>query len=282
MPVLIPSNDPLRTPTLDIGTGGQNGILTSPYQWTSSALYVRQKIMAVLIDAPAAMEFMENPDAQLAALKSLIELLPQTIDGLNSSVTWDYDGPAVGNAGEKFEAVIKASRAASAPSFTWADKYGMALTRYWTEYGRMLISDPDMQVPGIVASTNYVSAGSPPILPEMQSMTVLFFEPDVTMTNVTNAWLCTNMMPKSAGDIIGKREIGGSNETPNFTIEFTALTIIGKAVNILAKNYLSTLKLTDLRPLELYAYTDGVDPTVAQAATGLAEEISNAVMPTGA
>lgn len=280
MPVLIP--DPNRTPIVDITTGGQNGILQSPFQWTSNAPYVRQKIIAVLITAPYLMQYMDAPDFQLAALKSLIELMAIKIDGLQSTVSWDYDGPVVGHAGESFKSVIKAMRTPSAPSHEWPDKYGMAVTRYWTEYGRQIISDPDLQVPGIVASPAYINAGSPPILPDQQTMTVLYIEPDVTLTQVTNAWLCTNMQPLSGGEIIGKREMGGSNETPTVTIEFTALTQIGKAVNILANQYLATLNLTDLRPLELSPYANGIDPNVQAAAAGIAESVSASVLPPSA
>jgi len=285
MPVLIPTQtnpEALRTPVLDLSVGGQQGILQNPLQWTSSAPYVRQKIFAILVSAPGLIKFMPNYQQQIAALKSLVELMPQRIDGLASGLTWDYDGPLVGHAGEKFVAPIKGSRAVSAPVFEWSDKYGMAVTRFWTEYGRMLILDPDLGVPGIVAAPAYISAKSPPILPEQQTMTILFVEPDVTMTHVTNAWLVTNMMPLTGGDIIGKREMGMSGEVPTVTIEFTALTQIGKAVNILSQNYLNSLKLQDMRPLELKGYTQAISADIKAVAIGLAAEVSAAVLPANA
>lgn len=276
MPVLTPiikDFDLIVTPKVDLSLGGQNGLMQSPYQWTSSAGYVRQKIIAILISAPLLMDFIDNPAIQISALKSLIELMPNKIDGLQSTVTWDYDGPLVGHAGEKFVSPLKAARAVSAPVFEWSDKYGQAVTKFWTEYGRLLILDPDLGVPGIVAAPGYISGGSPPILPEMQTMTVLYIEPDPTMTNVTNAWLSTNMMPLTGGEIVGRREMGGAGEVPTISVEFTALTLIGKAVNTLAKNYLASLSLQDLRPLELNAYAPGVDANVDAAAQGLATEI---------
>lgn len=281
MPVFVPSPTDGRTPALDLSMGGQQGILQNPLQWTSSAPYVRQKTIALLITPPALIKYMPNQANQIAALKSLIELMPQTINGLQSGLTWDYEGPAVGHAGEKMEAPVKASRAVSAPAFEWSDKYGMAITRFWTEYGRQLIMDPDLGFPAISSSSAYVSAGSPPILPDQQAMTVLFVEPDLTMTNVTNAWLSTNMMPRTGGDIIGKREMGGTNEIPTVSIEFTALTMIGKAVNTLALNYLKTLKLADLRPLELQGYAAAIDPSITAVAAGLAASVSAAVLPAG-
>jgi hypothetical protein len=279
MSLLTPSSDTLRVPALDLAEGGQNGILQSPFQWTSNANYVRSnKLLAVLVQAPGLIKYMNNPEGQLASLKSLIQLLPQSIDGLNSSVTWEYDGPAVGHAGEKFEAAVKATRATSAPNFTWNEKYGQAITRFWTEYGLQIILDPDLGTPGIVSSPAYIAANSPAILPELQAMTVLFIDHDITMTNVVNSWLCTNMMPRSAGEIVGKREMGSSGEIVQVSVEFTAFTLVGKAVNSLAKNYLNSLKLTDMRPLELKPYFEAISPDVSNVDIGLAEQLSSAVL----
>lgn len=274
--------DQSRSPQLNVAIGGQQGMMQDPHEWTSSANYVRQRILPVLISGPALLKYMSNPAQQLAALKSLMELMAQKIDGLNSSVTWDYDGPLVGNAGEKFESAIKASRAVSAPAYTWAEKYGMAVTRYWTEYGRQLILDPDLGFPGIVSSPSYKAAGSPPILPEQQSIMMLFIEPDITLTSVTNAWLCSNMQPRSAGDIMGSREMGMTGEIKEVAIEFTAFTEIGKAVNTLANKYLDSLKLGDLRPLDLDGFLNKPSAEINNAAIKLSEEVTGNLFSTGA
>lgn len=287
MSVLNKASTDVRTPQLNTGAaqyggGGQNGFLHSPFQWTNAAPYVRQPLRAVLVNAPLLMQFMNDAQLQLDTLKTLIELRAQKIDGLQSSVTWDYDGPVITNAGEKMEAVIKASRAVSTPTFEWTVSYGMAEIRYWHDYGRYIIMDPDLQFPGIVALQRYIDAGSPPVLPEAQSMTVLFFEPDQTMTNITNAWLCTNMQPRSAGDIVGRMERGGSSEITTLSIEFTALTMTGEGVYRLAKAYLDTLKLQDLRPLDLKPFYPGINPDVEHAGSTLAAQVTESVIPLGA
>ena len=288
MGIVIPSlNNPtlnsMRTPTIDLSSGGQNGIMTNPQLWTSHANYVRQQIIAVLYTEPLALQFMPNAGSWLASLKALIEIMPQKIDGLQSSLSGDFDGPVVGNAGEKLESVIKGNRTPSAPVFEWSDKYGMAVTRFWTEYFRNLVIDPDLQFPGIASQPAYIAAGSPPLTPEMLTFTVLFIEPDQTMTNVTNAWLIANMAPKSGGEIIGKREKGGSNEIPTVSIEFTALQQPpGQAVFTLANNYLQTLNLGNMRPLDLYGFTDGISPNVAAvnlSGLDIAQNVSASVLP---
>ena len=141
-----------------------------------------------------------------------------------------------------------------------------------------LIMNPDTQKPGIISSPTYIAAGSPTILPIDQSFIMLYFEPDLTMTRIVNAWLCANMQPKSAGEIVGRRETANSAEAAvTVDIEFTSWTMIGAEVVTLAQNYLNSMKLTDFRPLELKPFTSVIDPNVTAQALGLAAELTAAV-----
>lgn len=282
MAVLLDENNALvagRTRALNLAEGGQNGAMMTPHQWVSSAGYMKQKIIAVLLAAPLAMRYMPDAQDNVAALKALIEVMPLSIDGLNSTLEWEFSETPVGNAGEQFETVTKGSRQRSTPSFRWSEKYGSSIQRFWTEYGRLLLQDPDLGVPGIVSSAGFRAAKSPSLLPDHQAMTVLFFEPDETLTNVTHAWLCTNMMPKSGGEITGKREIGAANEVPEVSIDFTAVTMTGRAVIEQAKAYLATLELANLRPTDLRDFRDGkgVDGDVAAVNSGFKNKIDESV-----
>lgn len=280
MAVLLDAQNALvagRTRVLNLAEGGQNGAMMAPHQWVSSAGYLKQKVIAVLLSVPEAMRYMDNSDGNIAILKALIEVMPLSIDGLNSTLEWEFSETPVGNAGEMFETVTKGSRARSNPSFRWSEKYGSSIQRFWTEQGRMLLQDPDLGVPGIVAAPLYIKANSPPILPDQQAMTILFIEPDETLTNVTHAWLCTNMMPKAGGEITGKREIGASNEVPEVSIDFTAVTMTGRAVVEQAKAYLKTLNLANLRPTELKPFVTGVSADVSAAQSGFRNKIDESV-----
>lgn len=266
-----------RTLPLNLAEGGQNGAMLAPHQWVSSAGYQKQKIIPVLLSIPQAMRYMPDFESNVASLKALMEVMPLSIDGLNSTTTWDFSDTPVGNSGEAFETVIGAKRERSNPSFRWSDKFGAAIQRFWTEYGRLLLMDPDLGVPGIVSEPAYIAAGSPPILPDQQTIVMLFIEPDATMRNVTHAWLCANMMPKMGGDITGKREMASSNEVPEVTVDFTAWTMVGKAVVQQAKAYLDSLAIANLRPTELKPFVDGASSDVNAATTGFKEKIDESV-----
>ena len=274
-----------RVQTLNLAQGGQQGAMVAPHQWVSSANYVRQPIMSILVAGPIAMKWLDDGPQRLAALKALIELTPKRVEGLNSTVNWEFAETPVGNAGEMLQSVIDAKRERSNPSFTWDDKYGQAVARFWTDFGRIFMMDPDLGKPGIVASQKYIDALSPPLLPEHMSFTTLFFEPDETMTKIINAWLCTNMMPKTGGEIIGRKEIAGAAEVPEVSIEMTALTLTGNAVYRQALSYLQNLNLADLRPTDLRSFTEnlsapndqGIDVDVEAATDGFNAKASDVV-----
>jgi hypothetical protein len=268
-----------RADVINPTQGAQNGLLLQPDQWAAMTNYVRQPILSFLISPPALLQYMPNPAYQLAALKSMIEVQPQKIDGLKSTVSWDFDGPAVGHSGEKMESVTKANREVSAPNFEWTEKLNQTFTRYWTNYGQELLMHPDTQRPGIVSSPAYLRAGSPIILAPDQGFVALFIEPDNTLTRVVNAWLCANMQPKSGGEIVGRRETGGGGEIITVPIEFTAWTMCNEPVVNLAAQILDGLRLQDYRPVSVRPFENRIDPYVRDTAEGLARQLTEAVVP---
>lgn len=265
-------------PQLDLTEGGQNGLTRAPHQWVSGHSHVRQKLFATLISAPSGYQWMEDTEKRIATLKALIEVLPLTIEGLTSTITWEFSETPVGNSGEMHETVIDAKRARSVPSFTWSEKAGEAIAKFFTENGILLQMDPETGYPGIISAPKYIEAGSPTILGEHQSMMVLYYEADATLTNITNAWLVSNQMMKSGGEILGKREIAGAGEVPTVSIEFTGMTLSNSHVVKMAKEHLATLKLEDLRPDDLKPYTSEISADVKAATSGLASKITDSVV----
>lgn len=257
-----------RTRPINLAEGGQNGAMMAPHQWVSAGGYSKQKLIPVLLAAPGLMRYMDNYEANVATLKALMEVLPVSIDGLKSTINFEYNDTPVGNAGEKMHTPTQATRDVSEPNYRWPDKYGAAIQRFWTEFGRLLIMDPDLGVPGIVANQRYIDAGSPEILPHQQAMVMMYLEPDPTLRNVTHAWMCANMMPRTGGDIEGKREMQGANDVPEVSIAFTALTMTGRSVVEQAKAYLQSLNLANLRPTELKPFVTGISPELEAALSG--------------
>jgi len=276
--VLVEAENSLNigtTRALNLAEGGQQGPLTDPKKWTSSATYVRQKLIAVLIEAPRFMQYMDNGEERIAMLKAIVELLPTSVTGLSSKLDVTFSESKVSNAGEMHHTMTQVVRTPSTPSFVLPEKEGKAIFNFFTQWITELLADPETGHPGLITKEKYISEGSPEFLPDAVSMSVLFFEPSKDLTRVTSAWLCANMQPKTSGDDAGERVIGEANATVEHTIEFTATTQIGKAVIDLAQKYLDDLNQKGFRPEALPAFYDKVSSDVEAGAESYKQKVED-------
>lgn len=266
-----------QNPQVDVRQGGQNGPMTDFSSFVSNSAYVRRNLIAILIEAPRGFQDLTNGNGKevyTATLKALIELLPKSIEGLQATLTVEYVENAAGGAGEMQEDISNVTRTRSTPTFTWTEKYGMPIGTFLRTWTQGLLMDPITKVPAVVSQT-----GNRPsdLLPDYTGMTVLFFEPDPTMQWVTagKAWLCTNMMPKTTGDLQGHRDLTQPGESLDYSIEFTSLTQVGVGVELFAQAILEQMDLTGLNPNLQAAFTSAISADVDAANNGYSEMMSD-------
>lgn len=252
-----------RTRPIDMSVGGQQGATSDPLGWVSSATYVRQKLIAVLYHSPNHMKLMPDGQKRIEQLKALVELLPQSITGLNARVDVTFEESRVSNGGEFHETVTNAERVRSVPVFEYQEKEGKAIKNFFNDWIKYLLMDTESTHPYLATTAEYEQAGSPEFLPDDISMAVLFIEPSRDLRRVTTAWMTTNMMPKTSGDDEGKRVIGEANEVVVQSIEFTGTTMMGTEVDRIAQAYLDDLNKAGFRPDSLPANYDAVSPDVS-------------------
>lgn len=261
----------VRSPIIDLKQGGQHGFMSVPFQWGSNGSYVQQPLRAYLISPPPLFQYADNPQHEVDVLKNLIELWPVKLDGLTSTVTNSHDvSTPMGSAGEVLESITNAMRAPSKPVYGYGpDKINQTFARYWTEYSRMYIMDPDLKTPGIVQKAKYINAGSPVITDADKSFTVLYIESDNTMSRPLKAWLSANHQPTGdLPDLKGFAERGQPLQTVDVSLEFTAYTQQGQAPLLFAQAILNSINLTEMRPLELAGITNRIDPFVSASVAG--------------
>jgi hypothetical protein len=262
----------VNQPILDLSFGGQQGWAPNLNEWVSNQAYVRKNLFCVLLESPRFFILMPNPDKWVQALKSLVELHAKTIEGLNAGLTVEFDEHPVGGAGEMQQEITDSKRARSEPSFGFVEKYGMPINTFlqnWIIYGMM---DPD---------TKFAMAGTLPdtkpsdMLADWYSMTCLFIEPDPTHQRVVKAWVITNMMPKSDGEVIGKRDLTSASELSNLTIEFTGIAQYNLGTKVFAQNILDTINITNANPNLRPSFVQGIDPLSGSATIGYKSEAEN-------
>lgn len=261
-----------RTRALNPAFGGQQGATSDPKRWVSSASYTRQKLIAVLVEAPSHMMLMDNGEDRVKMLKSLVEVMATSITGLTSKLDVNFGEHKVSNAGEVHHTATKVNRAVSVPSFVWPEKEGKAVYNFMNQWITELIADPETGHPGLITKESW-AADKPEFLPDAISMTVLFIEPSRDLSKVTSAWLSTNMIPKTSGEDEGKRVIGEDNEVVEHTIEFSSTTQIGDHVDKLAQTYLDELTVKGFQPAALAASYDEVNSNVKAGDNGYVNKV---------
>ena len=105
-------------------------------------------------------------------------------------------------------------------------------------------------------------------------MTVLYYEPDPVHKKVMEAWLCTNMMPKTAGEVTGQRDMTSPGQTRDYNIGFTAITQHGYGVRRLAQRLLDAYNLSGMNSnLQEAAFRD-VSADVKRHETGYGDMLA--------
>ena len=266
-----------RSPMTDLSINGQNGFMPIPMTFTSSGIYIQQPLRLFLIAAPRLFQYATNPQKEVDWLKNMIETYPIKVDGFDMTVTNEHGASTpIGNANEVLETITRSSRAASKPVLGYgADRINQSITRYWTEFSRIYLMDPDLQTPAICQNPNYIAAGSPVITPADQSFVVLAVEPDMTLTRPLKAWLSANwQVTDSIGELKGYKETAASLKSVDVDLTFTAYSQIGQAPLMFAYAILQSLNLQDLRPQELAGILNTMDANVAASPAGTLASIT--------
>lgn len=257
-------------PMVNLAQGGQFGFQTNIPAYISNTAYVRRNMIVKVLEGPRGFQDLPEPALWYAALKTLIELEPKSVEGLQMGLTVSVAETAFGGAGEMQEDPTNVERQRSNPSFSYTERYGRSINLFFSQWITELIMDPTTKFPGVV------TRGKRPadLLPDYYSMTVLFIETDPTGLYVDKAWLCTNMYPKSDGPVEGRRDQTSAGSTVEMSIEFTALSQVGIGVNQLAQRFLNEMTLTGNSPNVRPAFIDKVSSDILASSNGYAERIA--------
>lgn len=270
-------------PMLDVTYGGQFGWAPDLTQWVSNQAYIRRPLVCILLEAPRFFQLMPNPTVWVQTLKSLFELTPTVIEGMNATIEVEWADHPVGGAGEIQQEVTDVKRTRSEPTFTWIEKYGRPIQNFlqqWITYGMM---DPETKYAmiGTLSKASGVTLPSD-MLADWFTASALFYEPDPTHTKIVKSWVTTNMMPKGTGEIIAKRDLNTASELTTLNITFSALSQYNLGSNVFAQNILSKIAMENANPYLQPSFLQNPDSAVASATTegyreGIAAESGNAL-----
>lgn len=250
---------------IDLKYGGQFGPMPDLAGYVSSSAYVSRPLVAQLLAAPLGFNDLDSPDLYVRTLKSMVEKQSKTIEGLNATLTVEFQSNPFGGAGEIQEDFSNVQRSPSTPTHTWTERSGKPFNRLLSNWITGLMMDPATKYPTVISRAGNTTQDT---LPDYTGMTMLYYETDTVHKRIVEAWLCTNMMPKSAGEVTGNRDLTAGGQTKDYNIEFTAITQHGYGVKQLAQKILDTYNLGGMNPnLQQAAYSD-ISADVKRAETG--------------
>lgn len=249
-------------PAWDVKYGGQQGWAPNIREFLSNQAYVSRPAVCVVLQTPKIFNYFKNAGMYHESLKAILETHATTITGLDQTLTADFDSHPVGGDGSVQEEVIDVTRAQATPTFTFVDKYGRPIQHLldiWMRFGMM---DPQTKHPmaAIINQNDFFDMG-----PDMYTATCLFFEPDPLFRFVDKAWLCVNMMPRTAGEVTAQRDLRSAQQLSNLSIEFTALSQVSAGVNQLATDIMKEIHTLHADPFALESAIKGYDPTLDAA-----------------
>lgn len=261
------------SPLVDPRMGAQMGFMPNFRELPSNTPYTRKPMIPILVQHPLFMDYIDGGQLLKDTLKVLVEEHPLSIEGINLTMTPDFAETPVGGAGQKQKIISNMTLAESAPSFSYQEKYGKVITRFYTFWKKVAMMDPETKFPQIL---HMASEMPEEILENFMSMTMLFIEPDPTHRYVVEAALCSNMMPASGIPRELARNLPDGDQALQFSMEFTAVTESTDAVFDFAQEVLNSITLTGVSPNNRPAAFDSIHADLLASSRGYKESIDEA------
>lgn len=257
--------------TINLAQAGTHTMAPDLANVATNTPYVQRNLIPFLIEAPRFFEFLPNRDLATRCLKAFIEKHTRTINGLNQQIQVDTADNLFGGSGESLKAATNVTRTPSSPTFGGWELQGRAVTRFikwWIQYG---IGDENTKIPlvisdGLVAAEQYDAT--------FYGATILFVEPDPTMTEPVSVWLGTNMFPLATPPWEGRKDASQLGQNLEFDIEFSMVSDVSVGATIFAREMLRSLNLRGLNPNDRRLWFTGVSADVAAAQNGLQQQLT--------
>ncbi len=259
-------------PTLNPTYGGQFGFSPDYANYLSNSAYIRKNVICRLISAPAGFNLLPEGQLWIQTLKSIVELHSQTIDGLQQTLSVNFNPTPFGQSGEMQDDLTQVQRSPSDVTMTFPEKYGRPFSKFFFNWIEELLMHEQTGYPNIV--TRLGQGVLTDLLPDIRAATMIFIEPDPTLQFVDKSWLITNMMPKTSGDIVGRKDMTAPGDAVSLSVGFTGIGMIGVGVDQFAQMLLSQMSLVGANPNLRPSYIQAIDPDVSAAAQGWAENLA--------
>lgn len=248
-------------PMVSIAGSGQQGFVHDLGTTLSNAAYVSKPVVCLVLNGPRGFQDLPNSEIYYSTLKELLEDNSRTITGLRATLTADFTSNQIGHGTEVQEDIAKVTRERSVPVHTHTERYGKPINRFYTTWIEYFLGSGENSIPKI--ATLGLSSGPADLLPDYTSATCLYIEPDPLHKNVVEAWLITNMHPKTAGQVEAGRDLSTPGQTIDYSIEFTGIGAYGPAIRAMAQQIWNEINLVGADTGNRQAFITAVGADIA-------------------
>lgn len=264
-----------KAPGIDLSKGGQFGYQAEQGAYVNNTGYVPRNIIPILIKAPRGFDLFDDKTKAtwIGALRSLIENQSKTVTGLRTGLTIESSERQFSRAGHLHHDPLDVKEVLSTPVHTWDERYGKVISRFWNNYIRLLIQDPQTNHPGIMSLVEEVPVDQ---LADFYSFTTLYIEPDPLRNKVLDSWLVTNMYPSSVSELESKLDVAGGVEVPEISTEFNGIPYMNDGVTTLSQEILDQINYVNAGPQQRAAFLDKIGADIKAAQSGYVEDIKAA------
>jgi hypothetical protein len=268
-----------NSPALDLTYGGQNGFMPklgmvgpdgkNYEEWINNHAYIKRNVIPVVLTYPKAFDLFPEKEKFISTYKAIMELHPLTIGEFNNSLTVETDEQTIAGTGLVQEELLDVKLSAFTVTNTYKEKAGKAIKKFLNYIIRYTMLDPYNKKPSITRFINSIEDIGGMYTPDFYTGTVLYIEPDITHKVAIDAWLCSNMFPKSDGDISVNMDKTAAGESKDLSIEFATLPLSNEAVIQLAQKKLEELTVLNKIPdNDLVLPVTETDPSVEASDIG--------------
>lgn len=241
--------------------------------------YTRRPCIAFLLEAPNFFKDTNDPARWTGALKALIELHPRTIDGIDFTLEVEHVETPFGGSNEQMQTLAKVRRARSVPVFSWVEKLGMPVAKFWNNFIIYGMGNPESNVAGVISKGGITPAAS---YPDYNTFSVLFVEPDPTERYCLNSVLMTNMQPTGQGpEMRMSRDITATPENVTHSLTFTGIQQVGRGVDKLGQMFLDRASQVGLDLNTRPAFLSDVEADVSARRTGYIDQMISSLQHSG-
>jgi len=256
---------------LDLKYGSQQGALPvlgakmpdgKTYgEWINNAAHISRQVIPFVLETPKFFEFFPNPKDWVETFISIFEVHPETIDGLDATLTVEKDQHNVGGGGQVQHEITNVKRPESAVKYTLREKDGKPINRFLDLYIRYGIQDPNVKKPLVTLLPGFKKG----ILytPDYYTFSTIFVEPDITHCRVVEAYLVINQSPNTAGAVTSKRDLSAAGEMVVYDIETGGIMMYGQSIRELGQVMLDKLTATYINPDNVVPAVDTTNMTAA-------------------